>query len=214
VRPSPTPRTCVNSCPAPRRPTRARPAPRRPARVTLAAPLAHPHAPRPLHRPRPLPLARQAPSRWPRPQRLHPLRPARLTISTTAKVYPTAVFDLEHGPIVIDDHAVIRPGAIIQGRPTSAPTPPSSTTPSSSPTPPSPPLQGRRRGRRHHHSGLLQQGHDGHLGDSWLGEWVNLGAGTTNSNLLNTYAEVIGRALGTSPLGTPPLRGGPLFCPA
>ncbi len=32
--------------------------------------------------------------------------------------------------------------------------------------------------------------HDGHLGDSWIGEWVNFGAGTTNSNLLNTYGEV------------------------
>jgi len=32
--------------------------------------------------------------------------------------------------------------------------------------------------------------HDGHLGDSWIGEWANLGAGTTNSNLLNTYGEV------------------------
>ena len=32
--------------------------------------------------------------------------------------------------------------------------------------------------------------HDGHLGDSWIGEWVNVGAGTTNSNLLNTYGEI------------------------
>jgi bifunctional N-acetylglucosamine-1-phosphate-uridyltransferase/glucosamine-1-phosphate-acetyltransferase GlmU-like protein len=49
-------------------------------------------------------------------------------------------------------------------------------------------------------SGVIFQGfsnkaHDGFLGDSWLGEWVNLGAGTTNSNLLNTYGEVI--ALGS-----------------
>ena len=32
--------------------------------------------------------------------------------------------------------------------------------------------------------------HDGFLGDSYLGEWVNLGAGTTTSNLKNTYGEV------------------------
>lgn len=32
--------------------------------------------------------------------------------------------------------------------------------------------------------------HDGHIGDSWLGSWINLGAGTTNSNLLNTYGEI------------------------
>jgi len=35
--------------------------------------------------------------------------------------------------------------------------------------------------------------HDGHLGDSFVGEWVNIGAGTDNSNLLNTYGEVIVR---------------------
>lgn len=33
--------------------------------------------------------------------------------------------------------------------------------------------------------------HDGHLGDSVIGEWVNFGANTTNSNLLNTYGEII-----------------------
>ena len=35
--------------------------------------------------------------------------------------------------------------------------------------------------------------HDGHLGDSFVGEWVNIGAGSDNSNLLNTYSEVIVR---------------------
>ena len=38
--------------------------------------------------------------------------------------------------------------------------------------------------------GFTNKAHDGHLGDSWVGEWVNFGAGTTNSNLLNTYGEV------------------------
>ena len=33
--------------------------------------------------------------------------------------------------------------------------------------------------------------HAGHLGDSVIGEWVNFGAGTTNSNLLNTYGDVV-----------------------
>ncbi|MFA6511751.1 MAG: putative sugar nucleotidyl transferase [Patescibacteria group bacterium] len=32
--------------------------------------------------------------------------------------------------------------------------------------------------------------HDGHLGDAYIGSWVNLGAGTTNSNLKNTYSTV------------------------
>jgi hypothetical protein len=42
--------------------------------------------------------------------------------------------------------------------------------------------------------GYANKAHDGHLGDSWIGEWANFGAGTTNSNLLNTYGEVIAQA--------------------
>ena len=38
--------------------------------------------------------------------------------------------------------------------------------------------------------GFANKSHDGHLGDSWIGSWVNLGASTVNSNLLNTYGEV------------------------
>jgi len=38
--------------------------------------------------------------------------------------------------------------------------------------------------------GYSNKVHDGHLGDSYLGEWVNLGAGTTNSNLKNNYSTV------------------------
>ncbi len=32
--------------------------------------------------------------------------------------------------------------------------------------------------------------HDGYLGHSYIGQWVNLGAGTTTSNLKNTYGSV------------------------
>jgi len=38
--------------------------------------------------------------------------------------------------------------------------------------------------------GYSNKAHDGYLGDSVLGEWCNMGAGTTNSNLKNTAAEV------------------------
>lgn len=38
--------------------------------------------------------------------------------------------------------------------------------------------------------GLCNKGHDGFVGHSYLGRWVNLGAGTTTSNLKNTYGEV------------------------
>ncbi len=38
--------------------------------------------------------------------------------------------------------------------------------------------------------GFSNKGHDGYLGDAFVGEWVNLGAGTNNSNLLNTYGHI------------------------
>ncbi len=38
--------------------------------------------------------------------------------------------------------------------------------------------------------GHANKGHDGFVGHSYLGRWVNLGAGTTTSNLKNTYGPV------------------------
>ncbi|HWK08309.1 MAG TPA: putative sugar nucleotidyl transferase [Puia sp.] len=38
--------------------------------------------------------------------------------------------------------------------------------------------------------GHSNKGHDGYLGDSVIGEWCNLGAGTSNSNLKNNAADV------------------------
>ena len=38
--------------------------------------------------------------------------------------------------------------------------------------------------------GFSNKAHDGYLGDSVIGEWCNLGAGTSNSNVKNTASEV------------------------
>jgi UDP-N-acetylglucosamine diphosphorylase/glucosamine-1-phosphate N-acetyltransferase len=38
--------------------------------------------------------------------------------------------------------------------------------------------------------GHSNKAHDGYLGDSVIGEWCNLGAGTNNSNMKNDYTEV------------------------
>lgn len=115
-------------------------------------------------------------------------------VHLAATVVPTAVLDCTGGPVVIDRGAVIRPGAILVG----------------------PVYVGRGSAVLEHalikantaigpvckvagevggtiFQGYANKSHDGHLGDSWVGEWVNLGAGTTNSNLLNTYGEVVAR---------------------
>ncbi|MEX2218216.1 MAG: putative sugar nucleotidyl transferase [Phycisphaerales bacterium] len=120
---------------------------------------------------------------------------AAVAIAPSARVWPTVILDATAGEIVIAEEATVRPGAILIG--------PCYIGPHST-------ILERATIRAHtavgpwckvngEVSGVIFQGyankaHDGFLGDSWVGEWANLGAGTTNSNLLNTYGEVIARA--------------------
>lgn len=118
-----------------------------------------------------------------------------LSISPTARVYPGVTFDLEHGPIVVGDRATIRPGAILVGPCYVGPGSTvleRATIRQNTAIGPSCKVNGEIGGTVF--QGFSNKAHDGYLGDSWVGEWVNLGAGTTNSNLLNTYGEVFARA--------------------
>lgn len=113
----------------------------------------------------------------------------------SVKIYPGVTFDLEHGPIALYEGAVIRPGTTLVG-----PCFVGGNThildkafiKANTAIGPWCKITGEVGGTIV--QGFTNKGHDGHLGDSWLGEWVNLGAGTTNSNLLNTYGEVICKA--------------------
>jgi UDP-N-acetylglucosamine diphosphorylase/glucosamine-1-phosphate N-acetyltransferase len=116
-------------------------------------------------------------------------------VAPGALVYPGVTFDLEQGAVVVAEGATIRPGAIIHG--------PASIGAHSTVLDralvkgftaigPYCKVAGEIGGTII--QGYSNKAHDGHLGDSWLGEWVNLGAGTTNSNLLNTYGEVFAKA--------------------
>ncbi len=121
-------------------------------------------------------------------------------IHPTARLYPTVVLDTEHGAIVIDEHAVVRPGVVITGP---AFIGPHSTVldraviRANTAIGPHCKVAGEVSGTVF--QGYANKAHDGFLGDSWVGEWVNLGAGTTNSNLLNTYSEIICRATPDGP---------------
>lgn len=124
-----------------------------------------------------------------------------LKIAGSARVYPSVVLDTEPGPIVIDDHAVVRPGAIITGP---AYIGPHSTVLDRAVIRPNTAI-GPYCKVAGEVSGTIFQGyankaHDGFLGDSYVGEWANLGAGTTNSNLLNTYGEVPVRSRPDGPM--------------
>lgn len=113
-------------------------------------------------------------------------------VSAKAKVHPSAVLDAEGGHVLIGEQAVVRPGAVLIG-PCSVG--PGSTVLDRAVIRPNTVI-GPMCKVAGEVSGVIFQGfankaHDGFLGDSFVGDWANLGAGTTNSNLLNTYGEVV-----------------------
>ncbi|MCU0688251.1 MAG: hypothetical protein MUE97_00700 [Phycisphaerales bacterium] len=112
-----------------------------------------------------------------------------------AKVYPGVIIDVEHGPVVIDEHATVRPGAVLIGPlyvGRHATVLDKALIKSNTSIGPWCKVAGEVGGTIF--QGYANKAHDGHLGDSYVGQWANLGAGTTNSNLLNTYGEVTMRA--------------------
>lgn len=118
-----------------------------------------------------------------------------VAISREAQVMPGVILNAIAGPIVIEENATIRPGAIITGP---AYIGPGTTVLEQANIKPNTAIgpvckvAGEIGGTIF--QGYANKAHAGHLGDSWIGEWANLGADTTNSNLLNTYTEINARA--------------------
>jgi UDP-N-acetylglucosamine diphosphorylase/glucosamine-1-phosphate N-acetyltransferase len=106
-----------------------------------------------------------------------------------AAVEPGVTFDVTHGPVVLEGGVEVRSGARLEG--------PLWAGPNTR-------LLGGRIARSAigPHSvvhgemtscvllGYANKAHDGFVGHSVLGRWVNLGAGTITSNLKNTYGPV------------------------
>lgn len=126
----------------------------------------------------------------PVPSGVHLLGDAPVRIEAGATVDPGVIFDAEGGGIWIESGARIRPGAVLVG--------PVHVGPDSivreqavvrgSDIGPTCRVAGETN------TSILQgwcnRAHEGHIGDSVVGAWSNLGAGTTISNLLNSYEEV------------------------
>lgn len=106
-----------------------------------------------------------------------------------ARVEPGAVFDVRHGAVVLDEGAEVRAGTRLEG--------PLYLGPRSIA------LGGDLRGSVFGPQcrlrgeiaasvflGYGNKAHEGFVGHSVIGHWANLGAGTTTSNLKNTYGEV------------------------
>jgi UDP-N-acetylglucosamine diphosphorylase/glucosamine-1-phosphate N-acetyltransferase len=110
-------------------------------------------------------------------------------------IEPGVILDCSHGDIVVMQGAVVRPGAILIGPcyvgPGSTVLERATIRPGTA-IGPTCKVNGEVGGTIF--QAYSNKSHDGYLGDSYVGEWVNFGAGTTNSNLLNTYAEIIAKA--------------------
>jgi UDP-N-acetylglucosamine diphosphorylase/glucosamine-1-phosphate N-acetyltransferase len=121
----------------------------------------------------------------------HLLEPARIALGARASVGPGAVLDARRGdivigpaveilpnaylagPLAIGERSIVRAGASIHGGTSIG--------------------QGSRAGGEIAESVLhsfSNKQHSGFLGHSYVGSWVNLGAGTDNSDLKNNYGTV------------------------
>lgn len=106
-----------------------------------------------------------------------------------AAVEPGVVFDTRNGPVVLESGVEVRSGTRLEGplwvganaRVVGGPIRESAIGPWSV-------VRGEMSGTVI--LGYANKAHDGFVGSSVLGRWVNLGAGTTTSNLKNTYGPV------------------------
>ena len=120
----------------------------------------------------------------------HLLGADAIHLAPGALVRPGAVLSAEDGPVRLEAGAVVEEHAVVRGPCWIGP---GSTVKAAAR------VDGAAVGPRSkvagevHASvvlGLSNKAHDGYLGNSYLGRWCNLGAGTDTSNLRNDYGEV------------------------
>ncbi len=115
-----------------------------------------------------------------------------INIHPSATLFPTSVLDASCGAIRIEADVVIRPNAVIIGPcwiGEGSTIYEAGLIKANTSIGPCCKVSGEVGGTIF--QGYANKCHDGHLGDSVIGEWVNFGAGTINSNLLNTYGEIV-----------------------
>ena len=112
-------------------------------------------------------------------------------IDKTAKIMPQVVVDGSNGPVFIDRDVVIQPHVYIQGPVYIGPSvliKAGAQIYSGSSI-----AEGCKIGGEVNNSIILpwsNKAHGGYLGSSYVGSWVNIGAGTNNSDLKNNYSVV------------------------
>lgn len=121
----------------------------------------------------------------------HLMNRRAITIGKGSKVKPGAVLDAEEGPIVIGRNVTVLPNATIEGPAfigDGSMIKVGAKIYGSTSIGPMCKVGGEVEGSIIHAYSNKQ--HDGFLGHSYLGMWVNLGADTNNSDLKNNYGNV------------------------
>jgi len=122
---------------------------------------------------------------------VHMLNPQAIHIGSGSRLMPCTVLNAEDGPIYIDEHVTVRPNVTITGPCYIG----SHCTIQSGANI----REGTSLGMWSKIGGEVEETivhgysnkqHDGFLGHSYVGEWVNLGADTVTSDLKNTYGNV------------------------
>lgn len=127
----------------------------------------------------------------PLPEHVAVVKGENLMIGSNADIYPFVTLDCSRGPIIIGDNVTIESGAFIQGPVSiggncliSANTKVYRNTSLGDTC---------KVGGEISHSimhGFSNKRHSGFVGNTYIGEWVNLGAGTNNSNMKNNYNKI------------------------
>lgn len=122
---------------------------------------------------------------------VHLLAPESIAVGERSRIYPNVVIDAEQGPVWIGENATIMPNTCIRG--------PVVIGDECLIQPGSVIHPGTTLGRRCKVGGEVEvsimQGysnkqHNGYLGHSYVGSWVNIAADCINSDLKNTYGTV------------------------
>jgi UDP-N-acetylglucosamine diphosphorylase/glucosamine-1-phosphate N-acetyltransferase len=121
----------------------------------------------------------------------HMVNDDNIWIGQEVKIEPGAVLDASRGPIMLDKASSIGANAVVKG--------PCYVGPHAQVKPMAIVHAGTTIGAVCKVGGEINnsiltaytnKAHEGYIGDSYIGEWVNLGAGTITSNLKNTYGPI------------------------
>ncbi len=121
----------------------------------------------------------------------HLLNKKNIVIGKGSVVKPGVVIDAEHGPVIIGKNVTVMPNAVIEG-PVYIGN--SSTIKIGAKIYPGTSIGSECKIGGEVTRSIFQsysnKAHDGFVGDSYIGSWVNLGADTNTSNLKNTYGNI------------------------